>query len=99
MSSCMNVCMLVCMFILGVSLILEDKLGERKEPLQLRMVKLLGPEVIGSLPKFNNCQNSRLFFLMNSKISTKISQAFSFHARHLFLWSVSLSFCMISVYL
>lgn len=62
MSSCMNVCMLVCMFILGVSLILEDKLGERKEPLQLRMVKLLGPEVIGSLPKFSNCQNSRLFF-------------------------------------
>lgn len=39
---------------LGISLVLEDKLGERKEHLQLKRHKLLCPMVPGNLPKITN---------------------------------------------
>lgn len=101
------------MFTLVISLVLEDKLGERKEHLQLRRHKLLCLMVPGNLLKFSNSQNSRLLLSsdelkdhvllrphpLSLTCSTKISQAYSFHARHPCLCSATQSFCMRFTYL
>lgn len=63
-----NICMYGWMFTVVVSLVLEDKLGERKEPLRLRRDILFCPMVADNLPRLSNSQDSRLSLPMNSKI-------------------------------
>lgn len=84
MNDYLNVCMCECifgwmygwidictygwMFTVVVRLVLEDKLGERKEPLWLRRDIPFCPMVADNLRRLSNSQNSRLFLPVNSKI-------------------------------